>query len=289
VVQVKDPTGDVGVGSDPDPTIAYSGPLVVLVNRGTASASEILAGALQDYGRAVIVGDSSTFGKGTVQTLESLAPVFKEMNIETKGDPGAIKLTIQKFYRPSGASTQLKGVASDIVLPSLTDQPELSEKAMDNPLPWDTIPASDYKKAGKVKPYLPTLKKRSEARVAKDKDFAHLRQEIAHYQETAGAKRVSLNEAERRKAVKAEKARQEAWKKELAARPKSKERVYEVTVKQACAPGLPPAKAAGYLTVQAKTAASETPLNGEKPVGPDAILEEGKRILADLISLSAKK
>ena len=105
--------------SDTDPSVLYDGPLVVLVNRFSASASEIAAAALQDYGRALVVGDISTFGKGTVQNLNPLRPFVWPATASATNDPGTVKITIRKFYRVSGASTQLKGVMPDIVLPDV--------------------------------------------------------------------------------------------------------------------------------------------------------------------------
>src|SRR5881398_4036581 len=125
IVQTKGSNGNIVVSSDPDPGIAYSGPLVVLTSRQSASASEIFAAALQDYGRAVIVGDQCTFGKGTVQTILDIGNYTSLLGSRSHKD-GALKLTIQKFYRVAGGSTQLHGVASDIVLPSLTDLPEFA-------------------------------------------------------------------------------------------------------------------------------------------------------------------
>src|SRR4029077_15272687 len=125
VVQVRGANGDVGVGSDDDGVTVYDGPLVVLTSRFSASASEILAGALQDYRRAAIVGDPSTFGKGTVQTIIPLGQIMQREGLSPAEDPGALKTTISKFYLPSGKSTQIEGVKSDIVLPSLTDLPEI--------------------------------------------------------------------------------------------------------------------------------------------------------------------
>ena len=122
IVQTKGSNGNIVVSSDPDPGIAYAGPLVVLTSRQSASASEIFAAALQDYGRAVIVGDKNTFGKGTVQTILEIGR-FTSLLGSRSQDDGALKLTIQKFYRVAGGSTQLHGVASDVVLPSLTDLP----------------------------------------------------------------------------------------------------------------------------------------------------------------------
>src|SRR5258708_34693995 len=131
VVQTKNYNGQVSISSEPDPGNAYSGPLVVLASRQSASASEIFAAALPEYGRAVIIGDKNTFGKGTVQTILPIGR-FTSLLGSHSDDDGALKLTIQKFYRVAGGSTQLHGVASDILLPSLTDQPELSEGALQN-------------------------------------------------------------------------------------------------------------------------------------------------------------
>ena len=158
VVQVRGPNGRVEVGTDDDGATFYDGPLVVLTSRFSASASEILAGALQDYGRAVIVGDPSTFGKGTVQTIMPLDQIMQHEGLMPAGDPGALKTTISKFYRPSGKSTQIEGVKSDIVLPSLTDLPEISEKEMQNPLAWDTVPSAIFANDDRVSPYPATLR-----------------------------------------------------------------------------------------------------------------------------------
>lgn len=283
VVQEKDPDGSVHVDRDPDPGIVYAGPLVILVNRGTASASEILAGALQDYGRAVVAGDSSSFGKGTVQSVMALGPLFQRAQIRTQNDPGALKVTIQKFYRPSGASTQLKGVVPDIILPSLTDAMDVGEKVMDDPLPWDTVPTAKFTRMDLVTRHLPELRKRSAARVAADKDFDHVREEVEQYRKTIDAKQVSLNEADRLKARQEADARKKAWKEELAKRPASKEKVVTVTLKQVDAPGLPAADKTASIT------ASKSRFTSANNEGPDTVMDEGKRILADLISLSAVK
>ena len=149
VVQASDWDGTGQIYGDDDPTVAYDGPLIVLTSRYSASASEIVAGALQDYGRAIIVGDSSTHGKGTVQTVQDLDSLRVFMRLADSGkqnvSPGAVKITIRKFYRVSGASTQLKGVIPDIVLPSLRNYArDIGESALENPLPWDTIKAARY-------------------------------------------------------------------------------------------------------------------------------------------------
>src|SRR5438445_2973944 len=131
IVQTKGSNGNIVVSSDPDPGIAYGGPLVVLTSRQSASASEIFAAALQDYGRAVVVGDQCTFGKGTVQTILDIGNYTSLLGSRSHKD-GALKLTIQKFYRVAGGSTQLHGVPSDITIPSLTDLPEYGEGPLKN-------------------------------------------------------------------------------------------------------------------------------------------------------------
>ena len=146
VVQTRDADGKIEVDEDTDPTVLYDGPLVLLTSRFSASASEILAGALQDYGRAIVVGDSSTFGKGTVQNIVPLAPFMDQVGLAHAYDPGALKITTSKFYRPSGASTQLRGVASDIVLPSTSDFSDVSEASLKDPLPWDVVPAAPFER-----------------------------------------------------------------------------------------------------------------------------------------------
>ena len=136
VVQVRDEHGRVQEVDDTDPSVLYDGPLMVLTSRGSASASEIVAGALQDYGRALIVGDASTHGKGTVQSVNQLRPLIRIADKSLTNDPGALKLTIKEFFRPSGHSTQLQGVIPDIVLPSVaSESKDIGESALDNPLP----------------------------------------------------------------------------------------------------------------------------------------------------------
>ena len=153
VVQVRDENGNVQQADDPDPSVLYDGPLVVLTSRYSASASEIVAGALQDYGRALIVGDASTHGKGTVQSVNQLSqfrPFAHATDRSLTNDPGALKLTIKEFFRPSGTSTQLKGVIPDIVLPSVaSESKDIGESALENPLPCETIPSA------KIRPLQP--------------------------------------------------------------------------------------------------------------------------------------
>ncbi|MGD9950086.1 MAG: carboxy terminal-processing peptidase [Desulfobulbus sp.] len=144
VVQVKDSHGSIRVLEDDDPGIEYKGDLIVLVNQFSASASEILAAALQDYGRAFIIGGAHTHGKGTVQAMMDLNRNLPLFQLQRYEDLGALKLTIQKFYRVNGGSTQYKGVEPDLVVPSMFDSLETGEKYMDYSLPWDQVSAVDY-------------------------------------------------------------------------------------------------------------------------------------------------
>jgi carboxyl-terminal processing protease len=239
VVQVRDSEGNTIVDRDRDPTMLYKGPLIVLTSRFSASASEILAGALQDYGRALIVGDSSTHGKGTVQSLIQLKPYMRQFGMPANQEPGALKVTIRKFYRASGASTQLKGVTPDIILPSVNNFLEVGESSLENPLPWDTIVAASYDKLGMVEQYVDELKKRSEKRIATDKDFAYIKGDIERFKKTLAEKSVSLNESTRLKEKQEADERAKVRKKELASRPEPKEKIWDITLKVAGLPGLP--------------------------------------------------
>ncbi len=323
VVQVKDPDGRVMVDSDQDEAVWYDGPLVVLTSRFSASASEILAGALQDYGRALIVGDSSTHGKGTVQSLLQLKPIMRQAGLAPATEPGALKYTIRKFYRASGASTQLDGVTPDVILPSVNNHLEVGESSLENPLEYDTIAPAKFEKVNRVRPYLTELKRRSDSRIATDPDFAFVRQEEARYKKAKAEKSVSLNEAVRLKEKKETDDRAKARKKELAARPEAPWKTYDISLKLARQPGLPEPtirtnapKSASVSTnkpiiitkenakadpapaievAKADPAKSDSdksdPDDEETEVdvqAPDITLEETKRILQDYIELSAK-
>ncbi len=154
-------------------------------------------------------------------------------------DPGAVKMTIKKFYRASGASTQKKGVTPDIVLPSLANESkDIGETALENPMEWDTIPAAKYDKVNMVEPYLPDLRKRSTQRIAADRDFAYLREDIELFKKQQADKTISLNEKERLKEKAEIDARQKARDKERKARKDPEEKVYELTLKIADLPAL---------------------------------------------------
>ena len=197
VVQVKDGDGNIDVLRDREGTALYTGPLVVLVDKLTASASEIFAAAMQDYNRAVIVGDSSTFGKGTVQTILGLG-----RPIHWFGSPkvaGALKLTVQKFYRVTGESTQLRGVTSDVRLPSVTDNAEYGESALNYPLAHDRIePLPIEWAANRKELFINELRRRSAARVRHDPQFQDIAKDVQQLNGRLATDRMSLNETTRR-------------------------------------------------------------------------------------------
>jgi carboxyl-terminal processing protease len=285
VVQTRGPAGDIEIGTDNDSSELYTGPLIVLTSRFTASASEILAGALQDYGRALIVGDSSTFGKGTVQTILPLARILKQNGIPSSDRAGTLKVTIRKFYRPSGASTQLRGVKPDIVLPSTSDVGEIGESAMKDPLPWDTLPSARFTSEDRVQSVLEVLRAKSAQRVATENGFAWIRSEIELRDKNLATKSISLNETERRAEKEQLKERKKAREQELARLAGKAPRAYEITLENAETPGLPPP-----LTLQP---AKAKPTDSEDEDAPsvsdrDVIMNEAQRILADYVDLATK-
>ncbi|SEE82084.1 carboxy terminal-processing peptidase [Pseudomonas deceptionensis] len=183
-VLVRNADGKVDVLEDENPGAFYKGPMALLVNRLSASASEIFAGAMQDYHRALIIG-GQTFGKGTVQTIQPL-------------NHGELKLTLAKFYRVSGQSTQHQGVLPDVAFPSIIDTKEIGESALPEAMPWDTIRPAIKPASDPFKPFLDQLKSEHEARVAKDAEFMFIRDKLALAEKLMAEKTVSLNEAERR-------------------------------------------------------------------------------------------
>ena len=238
IVQTKDYNGYIRISSDPDNGIAYSGPLVVLTSRQSASASEIFADALQDYGRAVIVGDKSTFGKGTVQTILPIGRFASLLGSHSDED-GALKLTIQKFYRVAGGSTQLHGVASDIVVPSLSDLPEFGEGALKNALPYDEVPKAKYTKWSDTHSlFIDQLRRRSEERVKNDPEFHYVTEDMDRLRHKIDENRISLNEDLRKKELADDKLRKETRSKERLARNQEEPRIYRVTLDTVDKPNL---------------------------------------------------
>jgi len=205
VVQQRDSEGDVHVEGDTSPGVAWDGPLGVLINRGSASASEIFAAAIQDYGRGVVIGETS-FGKGTVQTVLNLDQIAKN----DKPTLGELKITIAQFFRINGGTTQLRGVTPDIALPTMTDASEFGESSYGNALPWTRIAAADYIRAGDLSGIVPLLDASHEKRIKRDRDFRYLQEDIAEIEKLRRNNAISLNEAERRQDREAREAREKA-------------------------------------------------------------------------------
>jgi carboxyl-terminal processing protease len=287
VVQSKDANGKITVSQDMDPSIAYDGPMVVLMNRLSASASEIFAAALQDYGRAVVVGDERSFGKGTVQTVLELDRLMMPFSF-SKSDAGAVKLTIQKFYRVKGGSTQLTGVESDIILPSLTDNPEIGEGSLTNRLPYDEVAPVKIVDAMAATPlFLDELRERSAARVASDPEFAYITEDATRLGERLEENRVSLNLKTRKAEIEADKARKKSREAARAGRgPAIQARAYQLNLDDLAKPKL---EAVAYNRKNEKSIMEdpeEAEASKDDPPQPDPIRDEAVRILNDLIHLS---
>lgn len=189
VVQIRDAGGRVEEKSDLRAGTAWSGPLAVLVNRASASASEIFAAAIQDYGRGVIIGES-TFGKGTVQNLLNM----DDMARNEKPTYGDLKMTVQQFFRIDGGSTQLRGVTPDISFPLTVASAEFGESSYENALPWTSIPRAKYKQVADLQPLIPMLAARHETRTAKDSEWKNFSEDLEQARKIRAEKTVSLNE-----------------------------------------------------------------------------------------------
>ncbi|MEO7167449.1 MAG: carboxy terminal-processing peptidase [Spartobacteria bacterium] len=305
VVQTKGANERVVISTDPDPNIVYDGPLVVLTSRQSASASEIFAAALQDYGRAVVVGDKSTFGKGTVQTILEIGRFTSLLGTRSQDD-GALKLTIQKFYRVAGGSTQLHGVTSDIALPTLTDLPEFGEGALKNALPYDEVPPAKFTKwSDNHQLFLDELKVRSAARVAADPEFHYVMEDMERLRKKLDDNRISLNEEVRKREVDEQKLRKETRSKERLARKQEEPSIYRVTLETIDNPKLEmimyPGKLAEVKNKGGKVAPEVAP-EAADDADPDSDLAEGDdnkaaaidperdetlNILADLVQLTS--
>jgi carboxyl-terminal processing protease len=214
VVQQRNAEGRVEVESDNVPGLVWDGPVGVLINRASASASEIFAAAIQDYGRGLIIGEPS-FGKGTVQTLVNL----DRFGQSDKARFGELKMTIAQFFRINGGTTQLRGVTPDIKLPQVSDADSFGESSYDNALPYTQIKPAVYIPAGELKEIVPVLDKKHEARVSKDKDFQYLLEDIAIVKKQRKENSVSLNETSRRKERDQQEARAKLREQRLAAGP----------------------------------------------------------------------
>ena len=299
IVQTKGSNGNIVVSSDPDPSIAYNGPMIVLTSRQSASASEIFAAALQDYGRALIVGDKNTFGKGTVQTILEIGRFTSLLGSRSQED-GALKLTIQKFYRVAGGSTQLHGVASDIVLPTLSDLPEFGEGALKNCLPYDEVPKARFAKWSDGRGlFVDELKRRSLARVQENPEFRYVIEDMDRLRKRLDENRISLNEDVRRKELNEDKLRKETRATERLARQGEEMQMIRLTLDNVEKPNIQPIifpsklaankKGGNKVAPEAATDAdSESITNddGTKEPAIDPERDETLNILADLVYLN---
>ena len=299
VVQTKGSNGNIVVSSDPDPGIAYGGPMIVLTSRQSASASEIFAAALQDYGRALIVGDKNTFGKGTVQTILEIGRFTSLLGSRSQED-GALKLTIQKFYRVAGGSTQLHGVASDIVLPTLSDLPEFGEGALKNCLAYDEVPKAKFTKWSEGRGlFIDELKRRSDARVQANPEFRYVMEDMDRLRKRLDENRISLNEDVRKTELDQDKIRKETRAKERLARHDEEMQMIRLTLDNVDKPNLQPIIFPGKIAANKKNnkvapeAAEDsdsetTPGNddGTKEPAIDPERDETLNILKDLVDLN---
>ncbi len=264
VVQVRESGGRVQVESDDKRGVAWDGPLAVLVNRSSASATEIFAAAIQDYGRGLIVGEP-TFGKGTVQNLIDLDRWPSKQGAKF----GQVKLTIAQFFRVDGDTTQHAGVVPEIQFPVTVDATEFGESTYDNALPASKIAMAPHNNLGNFGPLLPTLVNRHKARAAKDREFGWWSQDVAEFRAERDKKLISLNEADRR----TERQRDENKRKQRAAERK--------------AMGLDIAAPEDDDGLQANERAVAKQVAAEEAAKkrPDPLLRETAAILADAITL----
>ncbi|MEM9300916.1 MAG: carboxy terminal-processing peptidase [Pseudomonadota bacterium] len=275
VVQVQDSNGRIDVETDTEEGVEWEGPLAVLVNRHSASASEIFAAAIQDYGRGLVIGEP-TFGKGTVQNLINLDRYAQRDNPNF----GQLRLTIAQFFRVNGGSTQHRGVIPDVVFPTLDPTDEYGESAYDNALPWTSIRPARYQIAGDLSAVVPLISERSQARLSNDADFRFLLEDIEEFREARDDTTVSLVESARRseldarkEADEARKAAREAWREQAQSSVISiveplPEMEEDVTVMEE----------AGDVDGEAE---EENPANDR-----DVLLEETVRIISDFVWLS---
>jgi len=277
VVQVKDARGTIKLLRDNDSMTAFDGPMIVLTSRGSASASEIFAAALQDYGRGVVVGEKNTFGKGTVQSVlelnQYLPPAYRSYK------PGALKLTIQKFYRVSGGSTQHRGVLPDIHIPYYGDISESTESSQKNALPYDEVEPAPYDRSATLQARLSNLSKASTARVAASREFSWIKEDMTRWEKQRKDKGLSLNEKTRLAERKADEDRQAARKKERAARKEKPYASEDITL--AILDGKP-AVSTTTATAPPSGLDEEEPGYERGADAPDAVLDETLRIASDL-------
>ena len=284
VVQIKDYRGRQRVMSDVNVNVTYNGPLVVAVSHMSASASEIVAAALQDHGRAVIVGGKTTHGKGTVQQL---LPLNRSFIANLAEDSGQLKFTISKFYRINGATTQRDGVTADIALPSIMDYLGTSEGELPRALEADRIAEAEYKPLDQVSGFFTSLRRASSKRIQTDQDYKYIQEDIARAKERKENPSISLNEASRRKERNENKGRIEARNKEHADRALPKESYYEIDIKGAQA-NKPLKKLDPPKPKKESTEPNPTPDEDPNTFSLDPELRETLHILSDYVILNKK-
>jgi carboxyl-terminal processing protease len=270
VVQVRNSSGRISLEEDIDPGMAWNGPLAVLVNRYSASASEIFAAAIQDYGRGVVIGEP-TFGKGTVQSLLDL----DDYAPSDKPGMGQLKITMAQFFRVNGGSTQTRGVEPDIRFPSFGDPQEYGERSMDNALPWSSIDPARYESSGDLSQLVAVADNRYQERIVDDREFDWLQSDIVSYNERESKTSVSLLESVGREKMKADEARK-------AERKALQDEGSPLLDSDSVANGADPLRG-DYPATEEDT---ETEAD-EDEEGPDLLLREAARIVADMVELES--
>ncbi|MCP4048261.1 MAG: tail-specific protease, partial [Gammaproteobacteria bacterium] len=268
VVQVRNSSGRISTEVDTDPGMAWEGPMAVLVNRYSASASEIFAAAIQDYGRGLIIGET-TYGKGTVQNLVDLDNYARPND---SGKMGQLKITMAQFFRVNGGSTQNRGVVPDIQFPSAGDPEEYGERSLDNALPWTSIPTANFEREGDMDRMVAVTEFRYQDRIGDSQEFGWLLSDVEEFNLNKDKKEVSLLETTRRQEMDEDEAKREARK---AAREDNGPLLEEADALADA--GEPPEAAADDV--------QEDTDDEEDEARPDLLLRESARIVGDMIEL----
>ncbi len=271
VVQVRNSSGRISTEEDTDPGMTWSGPMAVLVNRYSASASEIFAAAIQDYGRGLIIGET-TFGKGTVQNLVDLDDYARDRDSEKMGQ---LKITMAQFFRVNGGSTQNRGVEPDIHFPSAGDPEDYGERSLENALPWTSIPSASFKREGDLDRMVAVADFRYQDRITGNQEFTWLLSDVEEFNLNKDKKEISLLETMRREEMKKDEAKREARK---AAEDDQGPLLEETdTLADADEPVAVTADDEAEATVDAE--------EDEDDDRPDLLLRESARIVGDMIEL----
>jgi len=275
VVQVRNSSGRISLEEDVEPGMAWTGPLAVLVNRYSASASEIFAAAIQDYGRGVVIGEP-TFGKGTVQSLLDL----DDYAPSDKPGMGQLKITMAQFFRVNGGSTQTKGVEPDIRFPSFGDPQEYGERSMDNALPWSSIDPARYDSSGDLDQLVAVADYRYQGRIIDDREFGWLQSDINVYNERSNETRISLLESVGRERMKEEEVKK-------AERKALQEAGKPLLEEDGVVSDINPEMGEYPDMAEDSDEADEADEDEEADPGPDLLLREAARIVADMIELES--